>query len=189
MSHHLLPIYNVHSLEDAFEMLEDELFEIKQFFLARPLLWKTAQPKLKRLEQLSAVPVVNTNTDETVCTLIFFDEQPTPEIWWKTYSQLKTEWKSNITQALTCEKLMELIQCGLKREEKMVSFVPDFSAVEGQPVFGKEPDPMILQYGFSTCTHNKWETWEEIMNNRDKLPFDFMIALKRLSLLRKYVRA
>jgi hypothetical protein len=61
--------------------------------------------------------------------------------------------------------------------------------LDGQPVFGKEPDPMILQHGFSVIAQHSIQNWQEIIKNKDKFTFDFLVALKRLSLLRQYLTA
>jgi hypothetical protein len=183
----LTEVYGVENDDEAFDLMEVELFEIKQFFLSKPLLWLTATAKLKRLKEISAC-LENDNS-----TGVFFPapekQQVAPLAWWKAYIQFKTSLKNRIAQAHSPFALIQLIEAGLRIEALYLELVPTVNVIEAQPVFGKEPDPMVLQNGFSLIAQLQLVSWEEIIKNKDKFTFDFLVALKRLSLLRQYVQA
>jgi hypothetical protein len=190
MNAEIQQFFGLDSLDEALDMMEAELFEIKQFFLTKPLLWKTAQPKLKRLAQFQQFETAqSTATFEFISSAFPTNETLSPSEWWKVYSQFKMNWKKSITQALSANALITIINQGLQIENVLLMQVSDFNEIDGQPVFGKEPDPMILQHGFSVIAQNSIHNWQDIIKNRDKFSFDFLVALKRLSLLRQYVKA
>lgn len=187
MDRNLAQVYGVENDEEAFDLMESELFEIKQFFLTKPLLWLTATAKLKRLKEISAC-LENDNS-----TGVFFSapekHQVAPLAWWKAYSLFKTSLKNRIAQVHSPFALIQLIETGLRIEVQYLELVPMLNVIEAQPVYGKEPDPMILQHGFSLIAQLQLVSWEAIIKNKDKFTFDFLVALKRLSLLRQYVQA
>jgi hypothetical protein len=190
MNAEIQQFFGLESLEDALDAMETELFEIKQFFLTKPLLWKTAQPKLKRLAQFQQFETAQSTASFDVDPSIFLtNEILTPTAWWKVYSHFKLNWKTKVAQAFTAGTLITCINEGITQEQQLLLQVADFNELDGQPVFGKEPDPMILQHGFSEIAKHSIQNWQEIIKNKDKFTFDFLVALKRLSLLRQYLTA
>jgi hypothetical protein len=190
MNAEIQQFFGLESLDDAFDAMEAELFEIKQFFLTKPLLWKTAQPKLKRLAQFQQFETAQSTASINVVPNTFLtNEILTPTDWWKMYSQFKLNWKTNVTQAFSAGALISCINEGIAQEEQLLLQIADFNELDGQPVFGKEPDPMVLQHGFSVIAQHSIQNWQEIIKNKDKFTFDFLVALKRLSLLRQYLTA
>ena len=190
MNAEIQQFFGLESLDDALDVMEAELFEIKQFFLTKPLLWKTAQPKLKRLAQFQQFETAQSTASFDVVSNNFpTNEILTPTAWWKMYSQFKLTWKTNVAQVFSAGALISCINEGIAQEEQLLLQVADFNELDGQPVFGKEPDPMILQHGFSVIAQHSIQNWQEIIKNKDKFSFDFLVALKRLSLLRQYLTA
>lgn len=191
MNSDLIQFFGVETLDDALDAMEVELFEIKQFFLTKPLLWKTAQPKLKRLAQLQQFEptLITTSTIDFFTAVIPTNTILSPADWWKIYSQFKLNWKKNIAQTTSASGLIACVNQGIEQEVQLLALVSDLSDLAGQPVFGKEPDPMILQHGFSVIAQNAIQNWQEIIKNKDKFSFDFLLALKRLSLLLQYLTA
>ncbi len=186
----LQQFFGVESLEDALDLLENELFEIKQFFLTKPLLWKTAQPKLMRLAQFEQFETaLSTASIDLVTNAFPTNEILLPTDWWKIYSQFKLNWKKNVAQAFSARVLIACVIEGIAQEEQLLLQVADLTELDGQPVFVKEPDPMVLQHGFSLIEQLQLLNWQEIIKNKDKFTFDFLVALKRLSLLRQYLTA
>lgn len=190
MNAEIQQFFGLESLDDALDAMEAELFEIKQFFLTKPLLWKTAQPKLKRLAQFQQFETAqSTSSIDVVPNAFTTNEMLSPTDWWKMYSQFKLNWKTNVAQAFSAGDLITCINEGIAHEEQLLLQVADVIELDGQPVFGKEPDPMVLQHGFSLIEQLQLLNWQEIIKNKDKFTFDFLVALKRLSLLRQYLTA
>jgi len=187
MASNLAHVYGVENDDEAFDLMEVELFEIKQFFLSKPLLWLTATAKLKRLKEINSC--LENDTSTGIVFSVPEKPQVAPLAWWKAYSQFKTKLKNGIAQAQSPCALIQLIEAGLCLEAQYLELVPIVNVIEAQPVFGKEPDPMVLQHGFSLIAQLQLVSWEEIIKNKDKFTFDFLVALKRLSLLRQYVQA
>ena len=100
----LQQFFGAESLEDALDLLENELFEIKQFFLTKPLLWKTAQPKLMRLAQFEQFETaLSTASIDLVTNAFPTNEILLPTDWWKIYSQFKLNWKKKRCASFFCK--------------------------------------------------------------------------------------
>ena len=63
----------------------------------------------------------------------------------------------------------------------------DLNWTDEEPVFGTEPDPMLVQNGLKQAAQNGWLTFTELEKNKSELEKGLLLAIKRLSLLPKYL--
>jgi hypothetical protein len=164
-------------------MTENELFDLKQTLISKPILLATALPKLKKIRFQSELRFNELSISSH------------PFEWWNSYVSWKNDWKLNVFKAKSSSVLSTLIQEALSVE---LQFVTPFAILSFEdfldetPVFGKEPDPMCMHEGFLLLNKsgiseiNEIETF--VKNNLSLFNLQFVLGLKRLSLLTKYLK-
>lgn len=184
-------ILGIEEGEDLLDALELAVFEVKNHFLSKPLLYATASSRLKKINHLMDVEhFLNTSSINPISEFKFQSIQPSDSIqnFWGAYMQSKQQWKTRLAQTNSIHAISELIQKGLAMELYFTSIVPQLDWNDEMPVFGQEPDAMEIQKALSIAAQNNWLSFEEIYENKNKLPASLLIALKRLSLLPKYLK-
>lgn len=184
-------ILGIEEGEDLLDALELAVFEVKNHFLSKPLLYATASSRLKKINHLINVEhFLNPSSNNLICEFEFQSIQSTDSIqdFWRAYMQSKQQWKTRLAQTNSIKAIGELIQKGLEMELYYSSIVPQLEWNDETPVFGQEPDAMEIQKALSFAEQNSWLSFEEIYENKNKLPASLLIALKRLSLLPKYLK-
>lgn len=192
----ILGIENLDEVEDA---LESELFEIRKTILAKPLLRLTLKSKLTRLKLLAEIAAGSSSPfgggqggggfPETEMPSFTYDSSETKEALglWEKYMKARSQWKMVFTQTYSPVGLIAVLEEGLKME---LAFTEQFLVLdwtEEEPVFGVEPDPMMIQNGLKQAAENGWITFADLEKNKSELEKDLLLALKRLSLLPKYL--
>ncbi|WP_300663992.1 hypothetical protein [Fluviicola sp.] len=181
-------ILRIEDLSEAADALEMELFELKKSVLAKPLLRQTLKSKILRLEKLSQV-TASLNFPEGQVSFEY-DLLQTDNVLelWGGYMKAKSHWKRLFAQSTTPESAIVLLEQGLKME---LAFSEQFSAsdwIEEDPVFGVEPDPMLIQNGLKQASERGFLRFEDLEKNKSELQKELLLAIKRLSLLPKYLR-
>lgn len=174
-------------VEDAFERV---FFEHKQFFLSKPLLQKTAEGRIAKLQHLVVVrnvlgllqkvehPVVQLEFDRSENILTHFTN----------YSKAKQGWKTQVTQVHSVEALLELIESGLQLERVFVSEFQEFADwTDEVPVIGSDIDSMQFLKLLREQTEKGKITLTDLWKSKTELPIELLRALKRLSLLKNYL--
>nr|WP_294859451.1 hypothetical protein [uncultured Fluviicola sp.] len=186
----ILALLRVENLDEVEEALEMEVFELKKSILAKPLLWLTLKPKLVRLNQLARIAdssrlFQKPENPEFNYNLVVTDEAL---VLWEGYMKAKNHWKMTFAQIQAPQGLPAILEEGLKMER---AFSDQFAAldwIDEDPVFGVEPDPMLIQKGLKEASQNGWITFRDLEKNKDQLKKDLLLAIKRLSLLPKYLK-
>jgi hypothetical protein len=99
----------------------------------------------------------------------------------------KSNWKILFTQTQTPRALALVLEEGLKMESAFTAQFEALNWTEEEPVFGVEPDPMLVQNGLKQAFKNGWKTFSDLEKNKSELEKDLLLAIKRLSLLPKYL--
>lgn len=185
----ILTILRVESLDEVAEVLELELFEIKKNILAKPLLRLTLKSKLQRLDLLGKIAEEQHLFRDLSDVRFTYDLVESDEVMvlWESYMKAKSQWKIAFTQTQTPVGLTAILEEGLKME---IAFSEQFKAadwIDEEPVFGVEPDPMLIQNGLKQAVQKGWLTFAGLEKNKNQLEKDLLLALKRLSLLPKYL--
>ena len=204
----ILAVLRVEHLDEVGDALESELFEIRKAILAKPLLRLTLKSKLLRLKILADIssgsnspfgePVpIGTRREgqgggkfpETEMPSFTYDLPGTTEVLglWESYMKARSQWKMMVTQTQTPSGLAVVFEEGLKMETAFSErFIP-VDWTDEEPVFGIEPDPMLIQNGLKKAAEKGWLTFSDLEKNKSELGKDLLLALKRLSLLPKYL--
>lgn len=186
----ILTILRVDSLDEVADAVEMEVFEIKKSILSKPLLRLTLKSKLSRLDLLAKIAESQQlyQTDEQI--RFTYDSLTSDEVLalWESYMKAKSQWKIAFAQTQSPLGLTEILEEGLKME---IAFSEQFQSLnwtDEEPVFGVEPDPMLIQNGLKRASQKGWLTFADLEKNKSELEKDLLLAIKRLSLLPKYLK-
>jgi hypothetical protein len=186
----LLEILRISELSEVADALETELFEVKKAILAKPLLRLTLKSKLTRLAQLERVAEDQQlfRENETIPFTYQLVQSDEVLVLWETYMKAKSHWKMVFTRTQTPKGIAFVLEEGLKMEAAFAEQFRDLNWIDEEPVFGTEPDPMLVQNGLKQAAQNGWLTFAELEKNKSELEKGLLLAIKRLSLLPKYLR-
>lgn len=181
------------SEDDAEDGYEAALFETKQFFLTKPVFLKTFESKWGKLEkQYQAFVTLGGQPDPLIDLLPMPAFQPQEEILEHLleYHRVKNTIKQRLSAAdsfvlvhLFAEQLVELE----RRFAEPFAVFPDWS--EEPVTFGKEPYVMEVVALLREQSANALKNLKELHENKNKLPNELLLVLKRLSLLKNYLYA
>jgi hypothetical protein len=185
----ILTVLRIENLDEVEDALETELFEIRKSILAKPLLRLTLKSKLARLNVLAKIAEDQQLFRGQQGYPFRYDAPKTESALalWESYMQARSQWKMVFTQTQSPIGLTALLEEGLKMELEFASKFPVSDWTEEEPVFGTEPDPMLLQNGLKKAAEKGWITFSDLEKNKNGLEKDLLLALKRLSLLPKYL--
>jgi hypothetical protein len=185
----IVAILRIDDLSDVADALEMELFEIKKAVLAKPLLKQTLKSKFLRLQTLIEI-AANQNLLQSDSGLGFqYEPIETTEVLklWEAYMRAKNRWKMIFSQSQIPQQISSLLEEGLKMELYFANQFSRLNWIDEEPVFGVEPDPMPIQNGLKKASEQGWLTFADLEKNKSELQKDLLLALKRLSLLPKYL--
>lgn len=180
---------HVDDLSEVSDALELELFELKKTILGKPLLRQTLKSKLLRLKTLTEI-AVDQNLFQNDSTSVFqFESIETDEVLklWEAYMHTKNRWKIVFSQTQSPQHIGAVLEDGLKLDLYFTNQFPTLNWTDEDPVFGIEPDPMLIQNGLKNALERGWITFADLEKNKSELKKDLLLALKRLSLLPKYL--
>lgn len=180
---------SIDSVEDADDAYETHLFELKQHFLTKPILWKTAEGKLKRLTQLQtayeAVGGKSSPNQVPEVSLIFSTDF---QLCFSEYHARRNELKQTIARALDAVTVSTCVNRLLELERAFVSPFAEWEDWSAEAVvIGSEPDVMILQQQLKEQAEQGRTSLQLLYEHKNNLPNELLLALKRLSLLKNYL--
>lgn len=181
-------ILRIEDLSEVADALEMEVFELKKSILAKPLLRQTLRSKILRLQKLSEI-VTELELQAEEQTPFKYDQVKTDEVLdlWSAYMKAKSNWKRLFSQSTAPESVIALLEQGLEMELFFSEQFRAFDWIEEDPVFGVEPDPMLIQNGLKQASERGFHTFEDLQKNKGELQKELLLAIKRLSLLPKYL--
>lgn len=173
--------------EDAFE---DAVFVVRQQLIAGPVLLKTTESRCKRLLTLELAHSVITGK-QTGTSHEISENRQLPETvpdFFTAYHQHKSALLQKLASTLNVGTIVFLANELLELERALAapfSVYPDWT--EETVTIGREPDPMpILQLLRKQADAGR-KTITELYENKNNLPTELLIVLKRLSLLKNYL--
>lgn len=161
-------ILGIDKQEDAYEAFEEQLFALKQFFVAKPILQMTFRAKLKKLLQLqNALTIFEIEFNQPLSVVEFNTIIDTKfSIVFEQFQLAKNNLKLAINRSnnpieikALVERLIELATnyyCCWK-----INATFDTSAV----ILSKEPDPMELLAAIHAANSVGINTFEELAKN------------------------
>lgn len=186
----MLAVLRIENLDEVEDALETELFELRKSILAKPLLRLTLKSKLVRLNLLAEIAAEQELFSGPQAVRFTYDAPKTESVLvlWESYMRARSQWKMVFTQTQSPIDLTAVLEEGLKMELEFTAQFPVLDWTEEAPVFGVEPDPMLIQNGLKQAAEKGWITFPDLEKNKSELGKDLLLALKRLSLLPKYLQ-
>lgn len=188
-SEEILAILRIEHLDEVEDALELEIFELKKSILAKPLLRLTLKSKLVRLNQLAQIAVDRALFQDVENLSFNYHLVESDEVLslWEGYMRAKSHWKMVFSQTQTPLGLSDILEKGLQMEIAFSTQFVDLDWTDEEPVFGIEPDPMLIQKGLKEACQKGWLTFQDLEKNKSELKKDLLLAIKRLSLLPKFL--
>jgi len=161
-------ILGIDKQEDAFEAFEEQLFALKQFFVAKPILQTTFRAKLKKLLQLqNALTIFEIEFNQPLSVVEFNPINDTKfSIVFEQFQLAKNNLKLAINRSNNpyeinahVEQLLDLATNYYRCWKINATF--DTSAV----ILSKEPDPMELLAAIHAANSSGINTFEELAEN------------------------
>lgn len=185
-----LAFLDITSPDDSEDAYENALFELKRFFLEKPVFAKTFEGKWPKLERLDEAYVALGNVLPEPGMLLVPDFSPQPHVrnHLLGYYKEKNRLKQRLSVAVS-GKEMQLVTSAMIDLERLyaIPFENYTEWTEEQPVMGREPDSMELLEWLREQEQEGRDTLEKLHASKNILPHGLLLALKRLSLLKNYL--
>lgn len=184
-------ILSIDELDEANDAFELALFEIKNWLKTKPLLQLTSKAKLKRLEELKTIEHFFLESRKEAIFESFPNEKVTQfsmTEWWKSFQSFQTKWYKMVFDAVSPSELIDLISFYFYQKNIFCEIIQLQEITNNEVVFGVESDWMILEQGFQKVEKLGLNSFKDIQKNEKHFDQKFLLELKRLSLLPKYLK-
>jgi hypothetical protein len=176
--------------DDLSDLLEDALFEIKQFIFSKPLISKLIYGQIKKLEKLSEVALVL--KIEPKSTFFLKDEsfhQPINETILSVYNSfefIKAQLKQQLSTEESPKEIILIVTQLVKLQQDYSAYWPFIEVANDEGVIiSKEPDAMELLAEIKKMSAEGIIAFQQLTQiSLDNYPA-IKQEMKRLSLLRK----
>ena len=175
--------FGVEDPEEAVDLLDEKLFEIKQHFIAKPWLQLTAKSRLKQLKEW--IEFFPDRKPQPVWNMEM--ENSTVLEWWTAYQRFHNWGKQQVSQADSPGFLHDLIVNLLETEHKFLAQVPNLEYTEQVPVFGTEPDSMQIHREIMQLDSLGICNFTELFEKRQQVSDNLLLACRRWAELINYV--
>ncbi len=138
--------------EDELEdVIEDKLFEFKQFFLSKPIIWSTFTARLEKLAKVKeAIACLGGSEKMSSVNLPVFQSTELILDAFQGFQEVRNACFLAINRATTCQELEIIINSLLNSHTTYASLWPDIEFVSSTVILSKEPDPMDLLSGIKS---------------------------------------
>lgn len=176
--------------DDLSDLLEDALFEIKQFILSKPLISKLIDGQIKKLEKLSeALQVLNIDIKYTsISKLESFLGRTNESILsvYNSFELIKAQLKQQLSSEESPREMILIVTQLVKLQQDYSSYWPTIDVTEDEGVIiSKEPDAMELLAEIKKMNAEGIIAFQQLTQiSLDNYPA-IKQEMKRLSLLRK----
>lgn len=138
--------------DDEFEdVIEDKLFEFKQFFLSKPIIWSTFTARLEKLAKVKeAIACLGGSEKMSSVNLPVFQSTELILDAFQGFQEVRNACFLAINRATTCQELEIIINSLLNSHTTYASLWPDIEFVLSTVILSKEPDPMDLLSGIKS---------------------------------------
>lgn len=150
--------------EDELEdVIEDKLFEFKQFFLSKPIIWSTFTARLEKLAKIKeAMACFGEFENKPSINLPVFQATENILEAFQSFQQVRNTCFLAINRATTCQELEMIINALLNSHTNYASLWPDIEFVSSTVILSKEPDPMDLLSGIKSVNLSGIETFTDL---------------------------
>lgn len=185
-----LVFLGIESAEDIQDGFDTALFELKQFFLGKPVFSKTAEGKWAKLDRIDEAFEFLGGKTAVESEEILWQFVPKADLreHFLDYHREKNKLRQGIAMARSGRRIRELSAEMIRLEQLFAEpFASYTDWTEEQVVLGKEPDTMEVLAWLTEQAAAGRTTLEKLYTEKNSLPAGLLLALKRLSLLKNYL--
>lgn len=175
--------------DEAADLLEEALFELRRFVLAGPVLLKTFQSRMKKAAKIGEAYEILTGKQARATEIaIGFTPFSSFVETWLAYSTEKNRLKQLVSAATDYPSMHSAIEAMIELERGLANLFSGYTDWTAEDALvSKEPDPMYLLEWLRNAAAQGMNSIPDLYSGRDKLEPGLAKALKRLSLLPKYL--
>lgn len=176
--------------EDELEdVIENKLFEFKQFFLSKPVIWSTFKARLEKLAKIKeAIACFGEAENKPSVNLPIFQSTENMLEAFQSFQQVRNTCFLAINRATTCEELELIIDSLLNSHTSYASLWPDLAFVSSTVILSKEPDPMDLLSGIKSVNLSGIVTFTDLAEKLTEQSTCVAEESKRLFMLHQKVK-
>jgi hypothetical protein len=176
--------------EDELEdVIEDKLFEFKQFFLSKPIIWSTFNARMEKLAKVKeAIACLGENEINSAVNLPVFHSTENVLDAFQSFQQVRNACFLAINRATTCQELEVIIDSLLNSHTTYASLWPDTAFVSSTVILSKEPDPMDLLSGIKSVNLSGIVTFADLAEKLTDQSTCVAEESKRLFMLHQKVK-
>lgn|SRR5574343_1904820 len=176
--------------EDELEdVIEVKLFEFKQFFLSKPIIWSTFKSRLEKLAKVrEAIACLGKIEIHSTVDLPVFQPSASVLEAFQSFQQVRNTCFLAINRATTCEELELIIDSLLNSHTSYASLWPDITFVSSTVILSKEPDPMDLLSGIKSVNLSGIVTFTDLAEKLTDQSTCVAEESKRLFMLHQKVK-
>ena len=176
--------------EDELEdVIEDKLFEFKQFFLSKPIIWSTFKARLEKLAKIKeAIACLGEHEIHSAVDLPVFHSTENIVDAFQSFQQVRNACFLAINRATTCQELEIIIDSLLTSHTTYASLWPDVAFVSSTVILSKEPDPMDLLSGIKSVNLSGIVTFADLAEKLTDQSACVAEESKRLFMLHQKVK-
>ncbi len=170
------------------EIYEQEIFELKQFFLSRAPIAKLFKGRIAKLNKLQAAfEEINSNQIKSDFEISFPENSIYLLDSYTNYQAVKNKIRLLISNELNGVNLIPLVQklIDLEKDHAKQWSILDDSELDETVVVSKEPNPIDILNAINEYQLKGNKTLEELKRNENNPPIVLIQEMKRLSLLFK----
>jgi hypothetical protein len=171
------------------EVIEDKLFEFKQFFLSKPIIWSTFTARLEKLERVKeAIKCLGVNEIHSTVNLPTFHTTENILEAFQSFQQIRNTCFLAINHTSTCQELERIILALLTAHTTYASLWPNIDFLPSTVILSKEPDPMDLLSGIKSVNLSGIVTFTDLAEKLTDRDMSVAEESKRLFMLHQKVK-
>ncbi|MEN9999906.1 MAG: hypothetical protein RI922_2896 [Bacteroidota bacterium] len=176
--------------EDELEdVIEDKLFEFKQFFLSKPIIWSTFIARLEKLAKIKeAIACFDEVENKPSINLPVFQATENILEAFQSFQQVRNTCFLAINRATTCQEIEIIINSLLNSHTTYASLWPEIEFVSSTVILSKEPDSMDLLSGIKSVNLSGIATFADLAEKLTDQSTCVAEESKRLFMLHQKVK-
>lgn len=172
--------------EDALDLFEEKLFELKQYFLQKPIISKLYLAQIRKIKTFSevafALGFTSDENDEKLQDGEFdFSENIIESV--SHFEKLRSRFRLSVSSTLSPLDLEREVLQIVEIQQLFLKKWPEIE-VEDDTIISREPDPMELLMALRTAQERGISHFSDLRQSGTELPEALLNEWKRLSLLR-----
>lgn len=175
--------------DDLEDVIEDKLFEFKQFFLSKPIIWSTFTARLEKLAKIKEA-IACFGEVEKIPSINLPVFQATENILeaFQSFQKVRNACFLAINRASRCAEIETIVKQLLVSHTTYASLWPDLSFVPSTVILSKEPDPMDLLSGIKSVNLSGIVTFADLAEKLTDQSTYVAEESKRLFMLHQKVK-